>query len=332
MEKNVITIYEVAEKAGVSTATVSKIVNHKGRISETTRQHVLQIMKDLNYRPSSLAACLTTKKTATIGLLIPDIANPYFGEVARLFDTACRQKGYMLIICNTNDVENKAREDIELLVQKRVDGIIIACNINKQETIESLIQFKIPIIQFSAEMLDAKINTINVDEYLGTYTAVEYLINLGCRNICFIGGRGIGRKSNKTRAYYDAIKKYGLDPMEKNTNERNSDIFGSLNEVEKILRSAGEVDGIFACSDLIGVGALQAAKALGFQVPHQLKVIGFDNTILSELSSPRLSVVSQPIHEMVVKAVDLLLENMKSSEGEIKKIKFPPKLILREST
>ena len=327
-----ITIYDVAKKANVSTATVSKVINETGKISEATREKVKAIINELGYRPNLIASALMTKKTATIGLLIPDITNPYFSEVARQIDDCCRNNNYSLTFCNTDNDEAKTSEYIDLLLQKGVDGLIVSAQIKDATIIKNLLEQKIPVLLFATSISDLDVNTVIVDEYAGTAMAVEHLVNEGCENICFVGGKGIERSSNKTRAYYDVIRKYGLEVCEMTIDQSNSALLRNKEELGAIFDLQRAIDGIFACSDLAAIGVLKEAQKRAIKIPEALKIVGFDNTMFTELTTPEISTVAQPIADMAKQGINLLVKNIDNPNLKPQKITFTPKLIIRGSS
>lgn len=327
-----ITIYDVAKAANVSTATVSKVINETGKISDATRVRVKAIIAELGYRPSLIASALLTKKTGTIGLLIPDITNPYFSEVVRQLDNHCTEQGYSLTVCNTDNDENKTQAYIDLLRQKGVDALIISAGIKKTEIITQLQAEKIPLLLFATAVANFSVNTVIVDEYAGTTMAINHLIDMGCKNIGFIGGKGIERNSNKTRAYYDVLLKNNLPVHELTVDQSNSAILRNIDTLGNIFDSQPQLDGIFACSDLAAIGILKEAQKRGIIVPEQLKIVGFDNTIFTTLTTPELSTVAQPIEEMAQVGVAMLIQNINNHEMKQQQIIFAPELMMRASS
>ena len=181
------TIYDVAKEAGVSIATVSKVINGKGKISEETRGSVLAIMDRMDYQPSVIASALTGKKTFTLGLLVPDISNPFFAEIARAIEDQSQRYGYSVVMCSTDNKDDKVERYIALLLQKSVDGIIIATGIDKINILEQLLSKSIPVVLLAREMPLVAVNTVVVDDYVGGSLAASHLLELGHKRMAVLG-------------------------------------------------------------------------------------------------------------------------------------------------
>ena len=331
-----ITIYDVAKKANVSIATVSKVINENGSISPRTRTRVKEVMNELHYRPNLMAAALTKQKTNTIGLIVPDITNPFHSEISRIINNLCRERDYSVTICNTDDDKEKTLNYIDQLMQRSVDGIIICSPVPCTDKVKEIIQNDFPIVLLTTELNGVNANTVLVDEYAGTYNAVDHLIRQGCQSICFLGGKGVDNNSSKFRAYNDIMTEYGLPINKVSTNHINSAVLRDSNNLEGLF-DATHYDGLFACSDILAVGALHEAQRKGISVPKSLKIAGFDNTFLACITTPQITSASQPVDDMCQKAVDFIIEEIENKEANNakitrQKILFPSRLYQRGSS
>lgn len=327
-----VTIYDVAERANVSIATVSKVINSTGRISEITSQRVKEVMEELNYKPSIVASALTSKKTGTIGLLVPDVSNPYFCEVCRRIEDWCRKYGYGVTICNTDNSDQKTVEYIELLEQKGIDGLIISSTVQyKKEVIQNLLKNKVPFVLFSTVIRNLDTCAVTVDGYYGAHQAVEHLIDQGCQTIAFIGEEQ-WRSGARLRGYCDALIEHGLKVDEDCVKYVTPTISAGKIAIGEILDSAKQIDAVFAFNDVLAVGVLKELQVRKIRVPEDIKIVGFDNTLLSEITTPTLSTVAQPVDEMAQKAVELVIEGIKNPNTKTIKIEITPELIIRESS
>jgi LacI family transcriptional regulator len=328
------TIYDVAREAGVSIAAVSQVINGKGKISEVRRREISQIMERLNYRPSVIAAALTGKHTYTIGLLIPDIANPFFAEMARAIEDHGGRSGYSLVICSTDNKDDKIERYLPLLLQKSVDAIIIGTGLDNSDILLPLLLKSIPIVLIARDIPHLDLHTIIVDDYAGGRMAAEHLLQLGHRRLSIIAEDMKGLSSSeRTRGVRDALHAAGLElPGAMIKASRND----SLNEVKQtaleLLELPEPPTAIFCCNDLLAIGALQAAKELGLKVPEQLSIIGFDNTILTEVTEPALTTIAQPIELMGRLTIELVIAMLGKEEPAAKRTVLQPKLVIRKST
>ncbi|MEK4998814.1 LacI family DNA-binding transcriptional regulator [Paenibacillus sp. FSL H7-0918] len=328
------TIYDVAREAGVSIATVSKVLNKNGRISDKTREKVHRIMEELNYQPSLVASALTSRRTGTIGLMIPDISNPFFAEAARGIEDYAQEQGSDLIVCSTDRDDEKAARYISLLLRKRVDGIIIASHTGNPDMVRRLLADHVPLVLFSADIRMMESNSVTVDDYKGGYQATEYLLSLGHRRLGIISDNLPGSKL-RVEGFMDALKAAGVgfdNPA--NLTHTSATLENGRKAAAAMLVQAQEdrPTAIFACNDLLAIGILKEARSAGLSIPRDLSVVGFDNTMLAEICHPTLTSIAQPLREMTEQAMILLNESIDNPDSPKRKIMLMPELIVRHST
>jgi DNA-binding LacI/PurR family transcriptional regulator len=325
------TIYDVAEKAGVSIATVSKVINNTGRISDKTRKKVISVIDELNYYPSFVASALTGKRTQTLGLLMPNLANPFYAELARGMEDRAEEQNYSIVMCSTDYKAEKEQKYVSLLVRKRVDGFIITAGFNNVDLIKELIEHKIPIVLINYNIARASLNSVSVDDYAGGYQAVAHLAELGHKRIAMIA-ETVQSSAERIRGYKGALKHFELVYDEKLYTEAKATVENGRKETEKLLALEEPPTAIFAFNDILAIGAIEAVRKLGLSVPEDISIIGFDNTILSKYCSPSLTTMSQPLDEIGHQAVDLLVEEIESRKTQKQRIMLSAELIIREST
>ncbi|MDO3409250.1 LacI family DNA-binding transcriptional regulator [Saccharibacillus sp. CPCC 101409] len=327
------TIYDVAREAGVSIATVSKVLNNNGRISDKTRQRIEGIMRELNYEPSRVASALTRSRTGTIGLMIPDIANPFFAEAARCFEDGAQRSGSDLIICSTDRDDEKAARYLSMLLRRRVDGLIIASHTGDESGIARLLEGGMPTLLFSAELPSLNCGSIGVDDYAGGRRATEYLLSLGHRRIGIISDNLPGSRLRE-QGYLDALREAGLPPVPPEHSVRTSATLENGRTAAREMLGAEpgiRPTAVFACNDLLAIGVLKQARAAGLSVPRDLSVIGFDNTMLADICQPALSTISQPLREMTRRAMDMLNAAIDDPAAPVSHIRVEPELVVRDS-
>lgn len=327
-----ITIYDVAKKAGVSTATVSKIINNTGSISEKTKLKVQKTMDELQYQPSMIASALKSKSTHTIGLLLPDFSNPIFAEYAKYIEERGQELGFSVIMCNTDSDPDKELRYISLLKQKQVDGIIVAARFKNIKLLRGLIKEKFPLALIAQDLPALPIDTVTVDDYLGGYQVTEYLLSLGHRSIGVIA-EGDRSSKERIRGYQQALIDAGLKTDEglvrvcdQPTRECARLSAGTLLDLER------RPSAIFGCNDLLAVGVMQAAHERGLTIPNDLSVIGFDNTELSEVVVPSLTTVQQPLRDIGHHVVDLLTQKIEGKSKTTHRVVLLPDIVIRQST
>ncbi|MCP1181710.1 LacI family DNA-binding transcriptional regulator [Paenibacillus sp. 1781tsa1] len=326
------TIYDIAREAGVSIATVSQVINGKGKISEKRRAEIMEIMERLHYQPSAIAAALTGKQTYTLGLLVPDISNPYFAELARAVEDRSRQLGYSVVICSTDNKDERVERYLNLLQQKRVDGMMIGTGIDNADILSPLLQQSIPVALIARHMPTLSVHTVTIDDILGGALAAEHLLELGHTRVAVLSEPSkVSSSQERVRGFREALIKagYTLEPTQ--IRESAADLSSAKKEALLLLGENDHPTGLFCCNDIQAIGALQAAKELGLRVPEDVSIIGFDNTILASVTSPPLTTVAQPIEELGHRAVDLLIEELKDEQKEPQKIVLKPELVIRDS-
>ncbi|AZN42770.1 LacI family DNA-binding transcriptional regulator [Paenibacillus albus] len=329
------TIYDVAREAGVSIAAVSQVINGKGKISEERRAAIFSVMEKLSYKPSVIAAALTGKKTFTLGLLVPDISNPFFAEIARAVEDQGNIHGYSIVICSTDNRDERGENYLSLLEQKRVDGIIIGTGMGGKEMLEKLLAKSVPIAAIAREMPGLDVDTVVIDDYEGGRLAARHLIELGHKRMAVLSESAkIPSSQERIRGFRDELAEAGLELPEASVKASERDLVKDGKRNAFALLETGErPTALFCCNDLLAIGALQAAKDLSLRVPDEVSIIGFDNTILATVTDPALTTIAQPTDKLGQLAVDLILGKHEPAQpGTLKRVVLQPELIVRQST
>jgi LacI family transcriptional regulator len=312
------TIKDVAKKANVSIATVSKILNNKKTgFSEKTKKKVLRVIEELGYQPNAVARGLVKKNTQTIGVLIPTVSNMYASEILSGIEKHANDLGYSVIVCNTGDDGERTVHYLQVLSERRVDGIIIVSELVKEEYYKVLTEMKIPTVLVSSISLQFPIPYVKVDDRHAAFSATNYLIKKGHTKIAMIAGSTTDSIAGLPRieGYKSALRSHGL-PIDENC-IIDCLSFGHQNGMdgmEEILQKKLDITAIFASSDELAAGAMSVAYKNGIKIPDQLSIIGYDNTKLSEMLTPSLTTVAQPLYEMGMVAATMLLEMKETSE------------------
>ena len=321
-----LTIYDIAREAKVSIATVSKVINNTGRISPSTRERVHKVMDKLGYRPNLLAAALTSKRTFTAGILIPDIGNPFYPDVIRGAEDFARKHNYSVLLCNTDDNLEKQLEYVELLKQKSVDGIIVAAVAASPERLIEALGDNLPTVilarQLNLSNQKIKFPSVLVDNFRGGYLATKHLIESGHSSISLLGeSLHIESSRERMRGCTHALDEHHLELHSVEFCSRNLGLEGGYQATMTLLQKTSAPTAIFADTDLLAFGGMKAAKQLGYRIPEDISFIGFDNTALCTIVDPPLSSIAQPMYELGQKAMEILI-------GEICIIPVPERIIL----
>ena len=332
-----VTIKEIANAAGVSIATVSKVVNGKDHnITPATRQRVLETINELNYVPNRIASSMITKNTYTIGLVIPDITNPFFPEVARGVEDYANQAGYHVVLCNSDNNLKKESTYIYMLQEKMVDGIIITSSTSsvREESARNYMKIGIPIITVDRDMKDFKTQgKILVDNTKGAFEAVSYMIEKGYKKILHLSGSMNSTPSiQRFEGYKNALKYHNIDFDPDLYLEGTYDVEWGYEGIKKIMDKKIDFDSVFCGNDLIAIGAMKAIKELRFRIPEDIGIMGFDNIYIAGVVTPSLSTVNQPNYKMGYKAAELLINFIKNPSKPEDEVVLETELIIREST
>ena len=329
------TIKDVAKTANVSISTVSRVLNNSGYTSQDTKDRVYNAVEKLNYQKNLVAAAMISKQTATLGLIIPDIKNVFYGDLTRAVEDTAHKLGFNVILCNTDNDLNKEREYIEFLVQKGIDGIIFSTPEVEDKNIRELVKAKpdLPIILLGSEVDGAKVDQVLVDNFHGAYLATEHLLQLGHQKIGYISGQPESYSTiERQKGYETALKDYGISPSEENIILDEFKVDSGYKNGKKMLSQEDHPTAIFAGNDAIGVGVYNAARELGLRIPEDISVVGFDHSLFSEIVYPKLTTIKTPIQEMCEKAVQLIVEIAVDKKNFKETITFEPTLMEQQST
>ncbi|GKV57226.1 LacI family transcriptional regulator [Sporosarcina sp. NCCP-2222] len=325
------TIKDVSKLAGVSVATVSRFLNKNGYVSKEAAQAITEVIEKLNYRPNNIARSLAGKKTATVALMVPDILNPFFPEIARAVEDAAHEIGYTVMLCNTDNDADKEAKYIETLIQKQIDGLIISSYTIKPEQVAKLQKHSIPVVLMDNALPGQDIISLLSDNREGGIAATKHLIAQGCKKIVHIcGPMHITSSRERTLGYEDAYKKTGQF-MPSLITYSDFTVKGGYDSMKGLLEAHPDLDGVFASNDLMAAGAVKALIERGITVPDDVKVIGFDG-IHMEMMIPELSTIAQPIYEIGKTAMEYVVALINQEPMEKKSRLFDVELIEKQST
>lgn len=323
------TLKDVAREAGLTVSTVSRILNNRGYISKEARLKVEEAMKKLNYQPNEVARSLHSKSTNTIGLIVPHIRHPYFAEMISNLEYQANQKGYKLLLCNSQSIREKEKEYIDLCTSNKAAGIILCSG-----TVDARVFDKIDIPVITMErFLDNKTASVECDNRQGGALAAQKLISCGCRNLLHIGNIGtIPMPADmRTEGFREVCLREKASFLEFSTEEEQYNNMKYDEMIESILRKHPETDGMFLNSDVMAAQALQVCRKLHIPVPDRMKIIGFDDVNIASLTTPQLTTIHQPVKEMAEIAINLLHDSV-SGKLVAKRTVLPVYLVERETT
>jgi LacI family transcriptional regulator len=330
-----VTLNEIAEQAGVSVSTASRVLNDKAsefRISSETEGLVLRIAQEMGYRPNHMARGLRLQTTNTIGLVAPDIANPFFASIVQRVQTVSHDLGYSLVVCNTNEDAELETEHLNLLGSKRVDGLIAMPVGQDSSSYDDWLNTGVPLVLVDRYFEGLNVPAVVVDNYRGSYEATMFLASNGHNRIAFVQGLpGTYTNSERLRGYRAALEDHDIKPDDDlivggDFREQNGYI-----ETKLLLSLANRPTAIFASSDLITLGALKAIYEEGLEIPDDVSLVSFDDFDFAPYLKCPLTVVRQPTEMMGEVAVKLLVEQLANPNADKKRVVLRPKLVVRES-
>lgn len=326
------TIKEVAIRAGVSAATVSHVINDTRFVADATRERVQQAMDELQYQPNILARALRSGYTHTLGLILPDSANPFFAEVGRSIETAAFEAGYSVILCNTENDFAKETVYIDVLTNKHVDAMIFVATGEHVDSVKKLLEVGLPVVFMDRHFPDLELDSVLSDNFQGGYLAAKHLIGLGHRRIgCIAGPSSITPSAQREKGYLKALQEAGIpfDPQLLIAGDFHPE--SGWEVARQMLAMEVRPTAICAANDLMAIGVLRAATEMGLRVPHDLAVVGYDDIELASYTNPPLTTVKQFKDKMGQAALRSALNCIRDKNAAPQCILLPVALVIRGS-
>lgn len=326
------TIKDIAKELGISYSSVSRALNGKKGVSEETRQDIEKMARRLGYQPNDLARGLVNKISKTIGVIIPDITNPFFSEMVKGIIEASKKENYDIFLCVSNWDAAREESYIKTLRKKQVDGIIVKPARDESAGIYKDLHLPLVVLESWPKVENA--SAISLNNARGGYMAVRHLINSGYENIGFLAGKEESLSSRERKQGWKmALEEAGMPELEKNVIYTTFSIEGGYEATRELLEKNPEIDGIFAANDVIALGALQYLGEKNIKVPDTIGLIGFDNISYSRLPQIMLTTVNQPVYEMGTIAFETIVDRIqKGPDAPNKSIVLEPELIIRTTT
>jgi LacI family transcriptional regulator len=326
------TIHDVARLAGVSPITVSRVINNSGYISQETRARVKAAIIELGYAPNIIARSLRSKRTNTLALVLTDITNPFFTAIARGVEDTASDAGFTVIYCNTDESVEEEAKNLQLLLQKQVDGILLVPARSTSRSIELIKEQGTPVVILDRRVPNLDADVVRCDSVEGAYQLIKLLIDQGHRRIAVMSGpqgvstaddrvAGFQKAMTESRLLYDGLVLYGTYTLT-----------SGYEMAKRVLSLSPQATALFAANNFIAIGALKALRDSGLKVPGDISVVAFDDLPQTWIVEPFLTVAAQPPYEMGCKATQLLLNRIRGeAPSECQEILLPIELIVRHS-
>lgn len=323
------TIKDIAKKAGISVTSVSRVLNNRGYLSENLKNKVQLAIEELDYQPNELARSLQKKQSNIIGLIIPNVAHPFFGELVSAIETYAFSHSYKLLLCNSQLDPQKEKDYLQMLRASQVDGVIMGSH---TMDVAEYVSIQQPLVTIDRK-ISADIPYICSDNYSGGVLAAKKLLEKGCKRIAYIGGNVELDLLAKKRydGFTEVLSKNNIWHVFLQTNVNGFDFDEYEKLAEKLFHLYPDVDGVFASSDVIASYVLKICYRLDKHVPKQVKIIGYDDVKLSNILSPEITTISQPIPEMAKATVDIIIKQI-CGDNVPQETVFPVKLVERQTT
>ena len=322
------TIREVAQLAGVSPATVSRVMNGTAKVDEEKRKRVEDAIRETGFKPNKLARALFKNSSGLIGLIVPNIDNPFFNEIAKAIEEEAYNKGLHIVLCSSGNNTQKEADNIQMLEQMKADGIILITNGN--HTGRMIEKCSLPVIVVDRHITDCgEIAHIEADHYQGGKLAVEFLVKCGCRSIvCLRGPQEFTSGRLRYQGYCDVCRENGIPERYVDT---KYSFESGIKAAYEMLERFPETDGIVAANDMVAISSYKVLRSKGIRVPEDIQIVGFDDIRFSSLVSPAVTTIHQPITEMGKRAVEIIFRYAEGSEYSEKNV-FDVYLVERETT
>ncbi|RPJ54156.1 MAG: LacI family transcriptional regulator [Acidobacteria bacterium] len=328
------TVQDVAKKAGVAPITVSRVVNNSGYVSKETRERVEAAVTELGYVPNTLARSLRSKRTHTLALVLSDITNPFFTLLARGVEDAASDAGFTVVFCNTDESEKEERRYLELLLQKKVDGILLVPARLAADSVSFIQSQGTPVVVLDRRLSEPLTDVVRCDSETGAYQLMRLLLQLGHRRIAILSGpphvsTAIDRVAGCQRAMAD----FGAADLAVDVYYGSFTHASGGQMARRAVATEPRPSALFAANNFIAIGALRALHDLGVKVPEEMALVGFDDLPPSLITFPFLTVAAQPAYEMGEKGTRLLLERLSGKNGDPpREVVLPVELIVRQSS
>jgi LacI family transcriptional regulator len=331
--RNRVTIKDIAREAGVSPQTVSRAINDKGEISPQTQERILRIAERMGYRPNSIARSLATRRTQNIGLVVPDVSNPFFANVARGIEDAAHQANYNVFLCNTDENVERETNAIHSLEAQRVDGIILCSSRLSEQQLLKLADRYQPLVLVNRQIDHSQTGCVCVDDIKGAAEATDYLLRLGHHNIGLLAGPTASHSGReRILGYKRAMQAHSREASPAWQVHCSPQVEGGRVAARELLSRAPELTALLAYNDLVAVGALRACAELGRRVPEDCAIVGCDDVLLAALVSPALTTIHIPTYNLGRQAIGQLLDLMHEESEQTAPMIISPHLVIRDSS
>jgi LacI family transcriptional regulator len=327
------TIREIARLVGVSVNTVSRALNNKPDVSPETKKNIIKTAQLLNYTPNAIARALVQRSTRTIGMVMSDISDPFFGEMVKDAEVFFRSRGYNLILCNTQENFDQEKHSIETLINKRVDGILLTPVGRNGENLQEILKNRVPLVLLGRHFDEPIAPSVTSNDERGGYLATQHLLELGHHKILFINVfHHISSAHDRFLGYQKALREFGIDYDESLLIHASFDLDDVYQKTKKFFYQSGKVTAVIVFCDILAISVMKAVIDVGLTIPRDISIVGFDNINISSLLPIPLTTIDPNKKKMVETASELLLEAIRLDNIKAGNLSIEPTLTIRSST
>jgi LacI family transcriptional regulator len=327
-------IRDVAKRAGVAPITVSRCINNSGYCSQEVRARIESAISELGFVPNRLASGLRSKRTHTVALVLTDITNPFFTTIARGVEDTASEAGYTVIFCNTDESVAKEQMYLQMLLEKRVDGVLLVPAVSGIDSVNLVKKQGIPIVVIDRRLPDLRTDVVRCDSESGAYDLTRLLLSLGHREIVILNGpRGVSTAEDRLTGYRRALAEAGIPPKKEN------EFYGAFTQesgfemAHQAIQKNSRITAVFAANNFITFGTIKAFQEMRLRVPEDVAVVGFDDLPVSLVTFPFLTVAAQPAYEMGKKAIEILLGRLdRDLSDQYQEVVLPASIVVRQSS
>jgi len=322
---------DVARRANTSTATVSRVINQTGYVSDEMKKRVLDAIEALDYK--ALQREGKSKKTKTIALVTPDIENPFFAKMTKEISKIANELKYNVLLINVSGLKNDGGDFLMSIIDSKVDGVIYASSFRLDDVVEKAKRNKIPMVVLDRELRTMEIDIVAVNNNQAGFLATDHLIGLGHERIAFIGGtEAMDISSKRLEGYKRALETSGIAYDEKLVARGDFSMASGFEAAEALLETDESITAIIAANDLMAIGAANCLNIKGLKIPKDISVVGFDDIELASSITPKLTTVSYPLERMSQLAMESIIKQISDEDFVCESVSLFPKLVVREST
>jgi len=326
-------IYDIAKKAGVSIATVSRVINGNGPVSDKTRDRVNKVMEELGYTPNVFARGLMVNSIKVLGILTIDVRDLYYASAIHTIEVEARQRGYDVILCSTGNDINQKKKYLKLLLQKRVDGIVLVGSVFREKNDNNHIleaAENVPVVMINGYVEGSNIYSVICDDTLGVYSAVNYLVKNGRKDIVYIYDVDTFSGIGKIKGFKKGMEENGLEIGQDSMIKTMGGIDGGYSAIEKLVKEDRKISAVVTAEDILAAGVLKKLQEIGIKVPEDIAVIGYNNSIISRCTTPELTTIDNKVEAISSFAIKMLIDVIEGKNVPAKTV-ITPELIIRRT-